>query len=121
MPRYIAFPSAGDGSLYVELSEQPQDPSASDVDSSERIVKAGLESKMQAVVQNATVAFDQAIAAVGHGAQAFMRAVSQFDQRPEQVEITFGLKASGEVNGFVIAKAGAEANFNVKLTWKPKS
>jgi len=38
--------------------------------------------------------------------------------KPDEVEITFGLKASGELGSLVIAKAGVEANYSVKLTWK---
>jgi hypothetical protein len=37
---------------------------------------------------------------------------------PDEVEITFGLKASGELGSLVIAKAGVEASYSVKLTWK---
>ena len=32
--------------------------------------------------------------------------------------MTFSLKATGEVGNFAVAKAGAEANYTVKLTWK---
>jgi hypothetical protein len=32
--------------------------------------------------------------------------------------MTFGLKATGEVGNFAVAKACAEANYTVKLTWK---
>jgi hypothetical protein len=38
--------------------------------------------------------------------------------RPDEVEITFGLKASGELGSLVVAKAGVEASYSVKLTWK---
>jgi hypothetical protein len=38
------------------------------------------------------------------------------DARPDQVEVTFGVKVSGEATWFV-AKSAAEANFEITLTW----
>lgn len=37
---------------------------------------------------------------------------------PNGVEVTFGVKVSGTAN-WVVAKAAAEANFEVKLMWEP--
>lgn len=37
--------------------------------------------------------------------------------RPQEIELTFGIKASAELNTLVVAKAGGEANFTVKLKW----
>lgn len=36
---------------------------------------------------------------------------------PDEVEVKFGLKVSGEANWWV-AKAATEANFEITLTWK---
>ncbi len=40
--------------------------------------------------------------------------------QPSEVEVTFGLKASGEVGGFLVARAAVDANYAVTLKWKPK-
>jgi hypothetical protein len=37
---------------------------------------------------------------------------------PEGVEVTFGIKVTGTAN-WLIAKAAAEGNFEVKLSWRP--
>ncbi|MEV4560907.1 CU044_2847 family protein [Kitasatospora sp. NPDC049285] len=37
---------------------------------------------------------------------------------PSEVEVSFGIKVNGSVN-WVVAKAATEANFGVKLTWRP--
>ncbi|MET7486011.1 CU044_2847 family protein [Streptomyces sp. NPDC005538] len=37
---------------------------------------------------------------------------------PAEVEVTFGIKVNGAAN-WLIAKAATEANFGVKLTWRP--
>lgn len=38
----------------------------------------------------------------------------------EQVEITFGVKAMGELGLFAVGKCGAEANYQVTLKWSNK-
>lgn len=40
--------------------------------------------------------------------------------QPSEVEVSFGLKASGEVGGFLVARAAMEANYAVTLKWKEK-
>jgi len=37
---------------------------------------------------------------------------------PDEVKLKFGIKVSGTANWFV-AKAAAEGNFEVEMTWKP--
>ena len=39
---------------------------------------------------------------------------------PDELELTFGVKATGKVN-WVVAKAETEGNFGVKLVWKKPS
>lgn len=46
-----------------------------------------------------------------------VRGVLKDLNNPEQIEIEFGIKLSGEVGAF-LASASTEANFAVKLTWK---
>ncbi|GAA3371875.1 hypothetical protein GCM10020367_24470 [Streptomyces sannanensis] len=38
--------------------------------------------------------------------------------RPSEVEVSFGIKVNGSAN-WVVAKAATEANFGVKLIWRP--
>jgi hypothetical protein len=38
------------------------------------------------------------------------------EARPDQIEVKFGVKASGEAK-WLVAKAAGEANFEVTLTW----
>jgi hypothetical protein len=39
------------------------------------------------------------------------------DLEADDVEVTFGIKAVGEVGMFAVCKAGAEVNYEVKLKW----
>ncbi len=37
---------------------------------------------------------------------------------PDETELSFGIKVSGEGSALCFAKVGAEAQFDVKMTWK---
>ncbi|SEC63392.1 hypothetical protein SAMN05428945_3434 [Streptomyces sp. 2224.1] len=39
---------------------------------------------------------------------------------PDQVQVKFGLKVNGTAN-WVVAKAATEANFEISLTWEPRT
>ncbi|MEV5607204.1 CU044_2847 family protein [Streptomyces sp. NPDC052225] len=39
---------------------------------------------------------------------------------PDQVQVKFGIKVNGTAN-WIVAKAATEANFEVTLTWQPRS
>ena len=36
---------------------------------------------------------------------------------PDNVKVTFGVKLSAELGGFLVAKAGGEAHYSVTLSW----
>src|SRR5260370_6702025 len=55
-----------------------------------------------------------AVAPAVEAAKAVLDKVKE--ARPDQVEVTFGVKVSGEATWFV-AKSAAEGSFEVKLTW----
>jgi hypothetical protein len=40
------------------------------------------------------------------------------ETRPDEIELTFGIKVSGTAN-WLVARAAAEANFAVTLRWRP--
>ena len=49
---------------------------------------------------------------------AIIDKVKGLSDPPDEIEVTFGLKAGGELGNFAIAKASAEANYTVKMTWQ---
>lgn len=70
-------------------------------------------------VQEAAVSLETALGTVKKTAALLVESVrSAMPERPDELEIEFGLKCSLEVNGFLVAKAASEANYKVKLTWK---
>jgi hypothetical protein len=54
----------------------------------------------------------------GAATQLF-QALQEMTVKPDDCEITFGIKLSASA-GVILAKAGAEANFEVKLGWSSK-
>ena len=100
----------GSGEIDVEVDPHPTTEA--------RVEKAGLAEAMQGAATAVQVGLGQALAAVAQAAHAFYASSASIEHPPQEVEVSFGLKASGEVNGFVIAKTGGEANFSVKMVWK---
>lgn len=79
-------------------------------------VKAGRGARK--MVEITREVFEEAIENGRKAALLVLEKVRSSHEPPDQVEITFGLKASGELGSFVVAKAGIEASYAVKLTWK---
>jgi hypothetical protein len=109
MAQYVKFKTADGGFILVEASGTSPNTGTS---------KAGLGDKVQETVTHAQESFDGAMDVIGQSSSAFLAKIQSIAEPPESVEITFGLKVSAELGNFVVAKAGGEANFEVKLTWK---
>jgi hypothetical protein len=63
--------------------------------------------------------FEQAVGrAVSLNVRAFLAAVDALEEPPSQMEITFGLKATGEVGNLAVGKVAGESNYQVKMVWK---
>ena len=114
MPAYIAFYNA-DGSrtlVEVDADEAAIAPGAP--------VRAGLADRAGDAVRAATASLQDALAAaIRNNAQALHRGVQEISPPPTEVEITFALKATGELGNVAVGKVGAEANYTLKLIWKP--
>jgi hypothetical protein len=112
MTRYIEFPTDDDGTLLVEVEPGEVTPQPG-------VVKAGLKEAAEKTVAVAQSIFEGALdRVVRHNAEAFIRSVNALTHPPDELEVTFGLKATGEVGNFAIAKGGSDLNFTVKLSWK---
>lgn len=113
MSRYVAFTAAAGGNVLVEVDD----------DAASGIEKAGLRgSAADGAVARAEATFEQAVAsAVTRSVAALSEAVSALSHAPAEVELTFGLKATGEIGNVAIAKAGGEANFTVRLLRRPET
>jgi hypothetical protein len=70
-------------------------------------------------VAGAQRSFQEALGAVKKTvASAIVELRDAFPERPDELQIEFGIKASMEANGLILAKAAGEASFTVKALWK---
>ena len=69
-------------------------------------------------IKAANQKFEAAFAGVKKSAVALRRLLEEL--RADEVEVTFGLKATGDLGNFAVGKVGAEANYTVTLKWKNK-
>jgi hypothetical protein len=112
MADYIQFTSEDGNSLLVEVDEN-------EVSSQQGIQKAGLREMAGKSVAMAQTSFEQAIQqAIRYNAQVFLQSVVNLPILPNEAEITFGLKITGEVGNVAVGKAGGETNYTIRLTWK---
>ncbi len=106
MARYVEFPTESGDTILIEMEEAE----------TSGIRKAGISP--EDLVERADKTFEQALSSLRVSAQAIVRTVSGLAQPPDEVEVTFGLKIAGEVNALAVAKAGGDATYTVKMTWK---
>lgn len=70
------------------------------------------------VVLQASEGFDAALGRVKAAANAFARTLGEIDLKPDSASVELALKFTGAA-GVVFAKAGAEAQIKLTLSWKP--
>lgn len=63
------------------------------------------------------VEFAKALDTIRDAAGLLLETLVGLPQAPAECELSFGVKLSSEA-GVLLAKAGAEANFTITLTWK---
>lgn len=111
MAHYIEFDSAS-GAVLVEVEMEEVAPTPG-------VVKAGLADKVERGLARAQVTLEQALGAVLQStAGALVSAAKNLDPPPGETEISFSLKATGELGNIAVCKASAEANYTVTLTWR---
>ena len=103
MRELIEYPLESGGSILVEV----------DLADDQRIVRAARSDELAA---KASQTFEHALDRVRPVADAVLTRLKGLASRPDEVEVSFGLKLSTEA-GAILASAGAEANLQVKLKW----
>lgn len=108
MSQYVQFTLEDGSKVLVETAEGEGE-----------IIRA--EGSPDETNRQAAHSFEQGVAQAHKSALVVLKQIVS-DNAPDELEITFGLKAAGELGGaIVIARASVEANYSVKMTWrKPK-
>lgn len=105
--------------MFTALPFQLDDQTQIYIESDESLRASGgvqLVSKNKQGVANFSQAAENALPA----ARVMVDKLQSLVDNVQEIEVQFGIKFSGQV-GALIAKTGTEANFNVKLVWKPTS
>jgi hypothetical protein len=105
MKHLILFPMDDGGSILFEVESDEGE--------------SGLEpaARPGEVAARASETLENAINTVKPAAEAILSRLSNLSQRPEEIEVEFGLKASAQA-GMFIASGTIEANYVVKLKWR---
>lgn len=112
MTSYIQFTTADQSTILVEVEDE-------EVYSPPGVEKAGLGDRLNDGVIAAQRTFEEAVQkTIKNNVEAFVTSVQSLSTPPTEVEITFGLKVTGEVGNVAVGKAGGEVNYSVKLAWK---
>ena len=83
----------------------------------EGLIEASLS---EHVAEQATKTFEEAIDRIKPAAELITKKLSDLVVEPDEIEIEFGIKLSGEL-GAVIAAASVDANYVVKMKWLKSS
>ena len=118
MVSYLRF-SSGDGEaadVLVEVGAAEDLPEAGEQNAG---LRQWTRNHADEVVEVAQSGFEEAVRrAVSLNARAFLSAAETLDERPAELEVTFGLKATGEVGNLAVGKVAGESNYQVKMTWR---
>lgn len=118
MTSYLRLAS-GDGEaadVLVEVDGSGSLPPTGEQDAGLRQWARGQAGEAVAVAQSG---FEEAVRrAVSVNARAFLAAASALEEPPAEMEITFGLKATGEVGNLAVGKVAGESNYQVRMIWR---
>jgi len=105
MENIIEFTTATGDKVYVEVEHPTVKPVARDA------------AKLS-VVEDAPEKFEESLSVIKTVAQSMIGKIKELAKpKPDQAEVEFGIMLKADL-GAIIAKAGTQANFRVKLTWK---
>jgi hypothetical protein len=117
MTNYLRFASGEGGAadVLVEVAAAEDLPVASEQNAGLRQWARDQAGEAVAVAQSG---FEQAVRrAVSLNVRAFLAAAEALEEPPAEMEITFGLKATGEVGNLAVGKVAGESNYQVKMVW----
>jgi hypothetical protein len=108
MATYVKFQLEDGTIIYIESTDIPKGSSG--------LIPSGRDH-----VEQATTSFDKSVESIRKMSTTLVDNLrSGFTEQPEEVAISFGIKASADLSNLVISRGGGEANFNVSLRWRHK-
>ena len=111
MSKYIEFPLEGGGAILIESPDEPSKAPTG-------YAQATRGESLKEMAEQAKQSFDASVENVRKSADLLVSKLRALSDPPDEMEVSFSLKASGELGNIAIGKAGAEANYTVMLRWR---
>jgi hypothetical protein len=107
MASYLKFELEDGTFVYLEAAEAPK--------SSSGLIPA---SRGDNTAETTPPSFEKSIDSLRKMAAVMVSSLREgFTIEPDEVSISFGVKASAELGNLLIARGGMDANYNVSLRW----
>ncbi len=110
-PRYVEFPLEDGGSILIETPDLQEKIQSG-------FVKSGQSEAAREAALPASRSFDASVENVRKAAELLVSKLRTISAPPDEMTVSFGLKASGDLGSLAIGKVGGEANYAVTLKWK---
>ena len=108
MISYLKFELEDGTVVYVEASETPK--------SSGGLLPA---SRGENSSEQTALSFEKSFGAVQKMAASMLKNLHDgFSIEPEEVSISFGVKASTELSNLIVSRGGGDMNFDITLRWR---
>jgi len=108
MSKYVEFPLESGGAIFIESPDEPQKAASG----------FGHGETAKETAEKAAQSLDQSFENVRKSADLLITKLRALSLPPDEMEIIFNLKASGELGSLAIGKTGSEANYTVTLRWR---
>ena len=108
MSKYVEFALEGGGSILIEGVDEPARTSAGFLRDGEH----------RSAADKAAQSFDASVESVRRSADLLVSKLRDLSTPPDELLLTFNLKASGEMGGLAVGNSGGDANYNVTLKWQ---
>jgi hypothetical protein len=108
MASYLKFALEDGTVVYVETIEAPKS-------------SGGLlpSTKTEVAADQSPVSFEKSFEAVSKMAAAMIKNLKEgFNTEPEEVNISFGIKASSDLSNLIVSRGGPDVNYSVSLRWR---
>jgi hypothetical protein len=110
MANFVEFPLEGGGAILIEV--------VGDAKTQTGFTRAGVADTVKDVAEKANQTFDAAMENIRKSSNLLVSKLRGLSEPPDEMEVVFSLKASGELGNIAVGKGGAEANYSVRLKWK---
>ncbi len=111
MAQYIEFPLENGGSVVIETADEPHKSGFAAVGA------AGNHESAEQAHQS----FDQSMENIRKSADLLTQKLHTLTLPPDEMTVTFCLKASSELGALMVGKLGVDSNYNVTLKWRKES